>query len=148
MSKEQENKAIAVRWLEGFWGASWNPNIVDDLAAADILLQFSLQMPRRGRDEVKKFLVGIRETFHDLEFHSAADLVAEGDYVVGRLEGGGIHTRPSFTDFLVGFLPANSRRKLHLTGTTVLRINNGKVAEEMTRMTWTAEQQRIRKAAA
>jgi SnoaL-like polyketide cyclase len=95
MSKEQENKAIAVRWLEGFWGASWNPNIVDDLAAADILLQFSLQMPRRGRDEVKKFLVGIRETFHDLEFHSAADLVAEGDYVVGRLEGGGIHTRPS-----------------------------------------------------
>ena len=51
MSKERENKAIADRWPEGFWGNSWTPKIVDDLAAVDILIQFSLQMPpaRPGR---------------------------------------------------------------------------------------------------
>jgi hypothetical protein len=30
-------KAIAVRWLKAFWGHSWTPEIVDDLAAYDIL---------------------------------------------------------------------------------------------------------------
>jgi len=35
----------------------------------------------------------------------AADLIAEGDYVVGRWEGGGSHTGPAFSDFLIGSLP-------------------------------------------
>jgi hypothetical protein len=48
MSKERENKNIAARWLEGFWGASWSPTIVDDLAADDIILEFSLQSPVAG----------------------------------------------------------------------------------------------------
>jgi hypothetical protein len=148
MSQEQENKAIAVRWHEGFWGRSWNPKIVDDLAADDILLQFSLQAPRRGRAEAKEFLVAIRETFDGLEFHSAADLVTDGEYVFGRLEGGGTHTGPAFLDFLVGFLPANSGRKVHLAGAITLRIKDGKIAEEMTRVTWAVEQPRFRKAAA
>ena len=115
MSKEWENKAIAVRWLEGFWGNAWNPKIVDELAAPDILLQFLLHRPRRGREEVKKFMVGLREAFRDLEFHAASDLVAEGDYVVGQCEGGGTHTGP---------------------GRTVLRMTNRTIAEEMTRLTW------------
>jgi hypothetical protein len=38
MSKE--NKAIVARWFEGFWGNPWNPKIVDELAAPDMLLQF------------------------------------------------------------------------------------------------------------
>jgi hypothetical protein len=71
MWKERENKAIAVRWLEGFWGNPWNPKTVDELAAPDILLQFLLIRPRRGRDEVNKFMVELREAFHDFEFHSA-----------------------------------------------------------------------------
>ena len=148
MSKERENKAIADRWLEGFWGNSWTPNIVDDLAAVDILIQFSLQMPRRGQAEAKRFMIGIRDAFHDLEFHSTADLVAEGDYVTGCLEGGGAHTGSAFTDLLIGFFPAHSGRKMHLTGKTVLRIKNGKIVEDMTRMTWATELPRIRKAAA
>jgi predicted ester cyclase len=145
MSKD--NQAIAVRWLEGFWGKSWTPRVVDDLAAPEIIQQFSLQMPRRGRKEVKTFLVGFHETFRDLEFHNAADLVAEGDYVVGRLEGGGIHTGPTFTDAFVGFFPTNSGQEVHLSGTVVLRIENGKIAEDMTRLTWAAERPRSRTAA-
>ena len=56
---------------------------------------------------------------------------AEGDYVVGRWEGGGTHTGPAFSDFLAGSLPAASGRKMHFTGTTVLRVENGKIAEEI-----------------
>ena len=51
--------------------------------------------------------------------------------MVGRWEGGGTHTGPAFSDFLVGSLPAASGRKMRFTGTTVLRVENGKIAEEI-----------------
>ena len=131
MSKEQENKAIVGRWFKGFWGNPWDPGIVDALAAPDMLLQYSLHAPRRGREDVKMFMTGFREAFPDLNFAGAADLIAEGDYVVGRWQGGGTHTGPAFSDFLIGSLPAASGRKMQSTGTTVLRVENGKIAEEV-----------------
>ncbi len=131
MSKEQENKAIVGRWFTEFWGNPWNPKIVDELAAPDILLRYSLHAPRRGREDVKNFMTDFREAFPDLEFGGAADLIAEGDYVVGQWKGGGTHTGPAFSDFLIGSLPARSGRKMQFSGTTVLRIENGKVKEEI-----------------
>jgi predicted ester cyclase len=131
MSKEQENKATVARWFEGFWGNPWNPKIVDELAAPDMLLQYSLHAPRRGREEIKKFMTEFRRAFPDLQFGATSDLIAEGDQVVGRWEGGGTHTGPAFSDFLVGSLPAKSGRKMHFTGTTVLRVKDGKIAEEV-----------------
>jgi len=96
-----------------------------------MVLQYSLHAPRRGRDDVRNFMVEFRAAFPDLNFWGAADLIAEGDYVVGRWEGGGTHTGPAFSDFLVGSLPAASGRKMRFTGTTVLRVDNGKIAEEI-----------------
>lgn len=131
MSKEQENKAIVGRWFEGFWGNPWNPEIVDQLATPDMLLQYSLHEPRRGREDVRAFMLGFREAFPDLSFEGAAELIAEGDFVVGRWKGGGTHTGPAFSDFLVGSLPAASGRKMYFTGTTVLRVEKGRIAEEI-----------------
>ena len=51
--------------------------------------------------------------------------------MVGRWEGGGTHTGPAFSDFLVGSLPVASGRRMQFTGTTVLRVVNGKIAEEI-----------------
>ncbi len=51
--------------------------------------------------------------------------------VVGRWKGGGTHTGPAFSDFLVGSLPAGTGRRMRFTGTTVLRVENGKIAEEI-----------------
>ena len=51
--------------------------------------------------------------------------------MVGRWEGGGTHTGPAFDDFLLGSLPAASGHKMRFTGTTVLRVENGKIAEEI-----------------
>jgi predicted ester cyclase len=131
VSKEQDNKAIVGLWFEGFWGKRFNPDIIDRLAAPDMLLQYSLHEPRRGQADIKAFMTDFRAAFPDLNFWGAADLIAEGDYVVGRWEGGGTHTGPAFSDFLIGSLPAATGRKMHFTGTTVLRLDNGKIIEEI-----------------
>jgi len=131
MSKEDDNKAIVGRWFSDFWGQTCDLNIVDALAAPGMLLQYSLHAPLRGHADIKAFMTGFREAFPDLNFWGTADLIAEGDYVVGRWEGGGTHTGPAFRDFLIGSLPAATGRKMHFTGTTVLRIENGMIAEEI-----------------
>jgi len=51
--------------------------------------------------------------------------------IVGRWVGGGTHTGPAFSDFLHGALPAASGRTMRFTGTTVLRVEDGKIAEEI-----------------
>ena len=51
--------------------------------------------------------------------------------MVGRWEGGGTHTGPAFADFKAGSLAAGTGRKMYFTGTTVLRIEDGKIAEEI-----------------
>jgi len=84
-----------------------------------MLLQYSLHEPRRGRDDIKAFMTDFRRAFPDLNFWGTADLIAEGDYVVGQWEGGGTHTGPAFSDFLMGSLPPATGRKMHFTGTTV-----------------------------
>jgi predicted ester cyclase len=131
MSKSEDNKSIVGRWFTQFWGERYNPGVVDELAAPDMLLQYSLHAPRRGREDIKAFMADFRAAFPDLSFSGAADLIAEGDCVVGRWQGGGTHTGPAFSDFLIGSLPAATGRKMQFTGTTVLRIKDGRIAEEV-----------------
>jgi predicted ester cyclase len=51
--------------------------------------------------------------------------------VVGQWEGGGTHTGPAFDDLPVGSLPAASGKRMHFTGTTVLRVKDGLIVEEV-----------------
>ena len=127
----ESNKAIVGRWFTSFWGKTCDLGIVDKIAAPDMLLHYSLHEPRRGREDIKAFMRDFRNAFPDLNFWGAAELIAEGDYVVGRWEGGGTHTGPAFDDFLVGGLSAATGRKMHFTGTTVLRLKDGKIVEEI-----------------
>ena len=80
---------------------------------------------------VKAFMIDFRTAFPDLHVWGTADLIAEGDSVVGRWEGGGTHTGPAFRDFLLGALPAATGRQMHFTGMTVLRLQDGKIVEEI-----------------
>jgi predicted ester cyclase len=130
MSIQDDNKAIVGRWFTNFWGKTCDLAVVDEVAAPDMLLHYSLHEPRRGRADIKAFMSDFRQAFPDLNFWGAADLIAEGDYVVGRWEGGGTHTGPAFSDFLVGGLPPSTGRKMHFTGTTVLRLLDGRIVEE------------------
>lgn len=130
MSKEEDNKAVVVRWFTEFWGKDVNLAIIDEIAAPDMLLKYSLHEPRRGHDDIKAFMTDFRAAFPDLNFWGTADLIAEGDYVVGQWEGGGTHTGPAFNDFLIGGLPAATGRKMHFAGTTVLKLIDGRIVEE------------------
>jgi predicted ester cyclase len=130
MSLQDDNKAIVGRWFTEFWGKSCNLGVVDEIAAPGMLLKYSLHEPRRGRDDIKAFITDFRAAFPDLNFWGTADLIAEGDYVIGQWEGGGTHTGPAFSDFLAGSLPGSTGRKMHFTGVTVLKVQDGKIIEE------------------
>ncbi len=131
MSKEEDNKAVVIRWFTEFWGKDVNLAVVDEIAAPDMLLKYSLHAPRHGRGDIKSFMIDFRAAFPDLNFWSTADLIAEGDYVVGQWEGGGTHAGPAFNDFLIGDLPATTGRKMRFTGITVLKVIEGKIIEEI-----------------
>jgi predicted ester cyclase len=131
MPSVAENKAIVSRWFTEFWGKTCNLGIVDELASPDMLFQYSLHEPRRGRADITAFMTDFRQAFPDLNFWGTAELIAEGDYVVGQWEGGGTHTGSAFDDFLIGTLPPATGYKMHFTGTTVLKVVSGKIVEEI-----------------
>src|SRR5690242_11866990 len=131
MSLQDDNKAIVGRWFTDFWGKTCNLGVVDEVAAPDMLLKYSLHEPRKGRDDIKALMTDFRAEFPDLNFWGTADLIAEGDYVVGQWEGGGTHIGRAFTDFLSRCLSAHTGRKMHFTGLTVLRLKDGKIIEEI-----------------
>ena len=125
------NKEVVARWFTEFWGGDFNAAVIDELAAPDIRFEYSLHEPLRGRDEVREFALRFRDAFPDLAFGATADLIAEGDYVVGQWKGGGTHTGPAFDDLPVGSLPAGSGKTMEFTGTTVIKVVDGKIAEEV-----------------
>jgi predicted ester cyclase len=127
----EDNKAIVERWFAEFWGADYNSAVIDELAAPDIRFEYSMHAPRRGRDEVRDFARKFRAAFPDLGFEGTADLIAEGDYVVGQWKGGGTQTGDAFDDIPVGSLPAGTGRKMEFTGTTVIKVENGLITEEI-----------------
>jgi hypothetical protein len=104
----EENKAVVGRWFTEFWGKDFNPAVIDELAAPDIRFEYSLHAPCRGRQEVRQFAAKFRAAFPDLNFWGTADLIAEGDYVVGQWEGGGTQTGDAFDDMPIGSLPAET----------------------------------------
>src|SRR6476659_4940009 len=127
----EENKEIVGRWFTEFWRKDFNPAIIDDLAAPDIRFEYSLHAPCRGREQVRAFATRFREAFPDLNFWGTADLIAEGEYVVGQWEGGGTHTGPAFDDLPIGSLPTASGKTMRFTGTSVLRLQDGLIVAEI-----------------
>jgi predicted ester cyclase len=127
----EENKAIVGRWFTEFWGKDFNPAVIDELAAPDIRFEYSLHTPLRGRDAVREFATAFRAAFPDLGFEGTADLVAEGDYVVGQWIGGGTQTGDAFDDLPIGSLPAGTGKAMRFTGVTILKVENGLITEEL-----------------
>ena len=51
--------------------------------------------------------------------------------MVGQWEGGGTHTGDAFDDMPYGPLLAGTGKVMRFTGTTVLRVENGLITEEI-----------------
>ena len=107
----EANQAVVARWFDRFWGKDFDPGVIDELAAPDIRFEYSLHAPARGRDEVREFATKFRAAFPDLNFWGTADLIAEGDYVVGQWEGGGTQTGEAFDDMPAARCPPGPGRR-------------------------------------
>ena len=73
MSLQDDNKAIVGRWFTDFWGKTCNLSVVDEIAAPDMLLKYSLHEPRKGREDIKAFMTDFRAAFPNLNFWGTAD---------------------------------------------------------------------------
>ncbi len=127
----EDNKAIVGRWFTEFWGKDFNPGVIDELAAPGIRFEYSMHAPCRGRGQVRAFAESFRAAFPDLSFSGTADLIAEGDYVVGQWEGGGTQSGAAFADMTVGSLPAGTGKTMQFRGITILKVENGLITEEL-----------------
>ena len=72
-----------------------------------------------------------RAAFPDLGFEGTADLIAEGDYVVGQWIGGGTQTGDAFDDLPIGSLTAGTGKAMRFTGVTILKVENRLITEEL-----------------
>ena len=131
MSKQDDNKAVVGRWFTEFWGKDVNLAVVDEIAAPDMLLEIfaARASPRARRHQGVHDRLPRRVPRPELLGDGRSD--RRGRHVVGRWEGGGTHTGPAFNDFLVGSLPAATGRKMRFTGTTVLKVIDGRIVEEV-----------------
>jgi predicted ester cyclase len=130
MESETLNKAIVGRWFASFWGNCPDLAVVDELAAPEVLLQYSMHTFQRGRLALRRFMTDFREAFPDLEFHKIGPLIADRDIVVVRWAGSGTHTGPQFEDFNVGPLLTASGRQIALSGHTAVRLEGAMIVEE------------------
>ena len=124
----QRNTQVVDRWFTEYWG-ELNPDIVDELAADDILLKYPLGGESRGREAVKTRIIGFKEMFPNGGFELIDELIAEDDRVVALWEGTGTHTGPAW-ELPIGVLPEASGKTMEYTGITVYHVRDGKIVEE------------------
>jgi len=61
--KKALTRRFVGRWFTDFWGKTCRLGIVDELRAPNMLLQYSLHEPRRGRDDIRAFMADFRKAF-------------------------------------------------------------------------------------
>lgn len=119
----QEHKAIARRFREELWNTG-DPALVGQLFDRDCVVHARVPLTTdfsRGPDAVGQLVLFYRMAFSDLRM-TIEEIVAEGDLVVTRWSGRGLHTGD-----LLG-LPSTGRETV-TTGMDMLRIREGKIVE-------------------
>lgn len=114
----EENKALARR----SWEAPNNPDIVDEVYAAD-LVWHEPDQEIRGAEEAKQFIATYKSAFPDLNV-TVEDAIAEGDKVSTRWTIRGTHQGE-----IEEFGPPTGRQ-IELKGISISRIEGGKIVEE------------------
>ncbi len=126
----EANKDIVERWFKALWGEAWNPDVLLDLAAPDILIHSRLHESKRGRATVTEFITDLRRAFPDLRRWAVDDLIMDGNRVAVRWETCGTHTGPAYGGFRMGSLVAATGRQMRFSGMTVFRVEDHRIAEE------------------
>ncbi len=117
----EENKAIARRLCEEFWGTG-KFNGADDLLAPDFVYHRTGDEESLDREGYTQDVMDFVNSFTDVQA-TVEDLVAEGDKVAGRYTWIGRHTG----EFL-GAPPTGKLITFRLLN--IIRLVDGKIAEE------------------
>ncbi len=118
----EENKALVRRAFEEGWNAG-NLEVFDEVTSSDYVLH-DPTVPEDvvGVDGIKGFASAFLGAFPDLRF-SIEEQVAEGDTVATRWTSSATHQGE-----LMGIAPTGNRTEV--SGVTVSRISDGKIAED------------------
>jgi steroid delta-isomerase-like uncharacterized protein len=118
-----ENTALVRRWIKEVWSKG-NLDAVDELVAPSYANHDPVApMPESGREGLKKHVTEYRAAFPDLTF-TIDDVLAEGHKVTVRWTAHGTHEGT-----LLGNIQPTGK-EVTMTGTSILRIAGGKVAEQ------------------
>ena len=121
----EENKAVLRREMEELYNHTGNLDAVEEIIAPDYVSYEPTSGQTRGIEGAKQFAATFRQAFPDLE-NTIDDMVAEGDKVVVRFKARGTHDGET-----EAFGPATGRR-MEITGITIKRVSEGKIAEAWT----------------
>ena len=119
-AEEATNKAIALRFLEEVWNKG-DMNVKDELLAASYI-QHDPPNPDNDLEAHAQLMGTLRSAFPDLRF-TLLDIITAGDRVVLRWTFDATHTGD------LGAIAATGNT-VKTYGTTILRFEDGKVAEE------------------
>lgn len=84
----EQNKALAIRYLEGVDGR--DTGIFDRLLSADCKIYFPGSFEPISREQLKQVVSGFYKVFENIS-HEPEDLIAEGDRVVVRTTDSATH---------------------------------------------------------
>ena len=121
--REAANKVLLNEYLEGFWN-SGDYAVAERLIATDAVFHDFEDSPTplpQGLAGVKVVYKGFQVGFPDIRM-DVDDMIAEGDQVVARWTVKGRHTGP-----FQGIPPTH--KTIDFTGTTIVRIADGKIVE-------------------
>ena len=128
----QDNQSLVNRFWEDVWNQG-NLAAADDMVTADFVL-FTPQGQKDGPEGLKQWVNAIRSAAPDMHF-TIDETIAEGNKVVSSWSGSGVNSG-SF----LGRAPTN--KKLTMTGISIFRIADGRIAEErLAENTWEIMQQ-------
>ena len=117
----QTNKEIVRRIAEEPWRGNYD--VIDEHIAADYVGHDpSMPEPIRGPAGFRGYVRTFQDAFRDARI-TVEEQLAEGDLVATRWTGRGIHEGE-----LMGVQPTG--KETTVTGITISRLKNGKVAEE------------------
>jgi steroid delta-isomerase-like uncharacterized protein len=116
----EENKALIRRFYDEVVNAG-RLELVDELAAPDLIDHEELPGFAGGREGVKQFFATMRTAFPDLRM-DVQDIIAEGDKVVARATIRGTHQGE-----FMGIVPTG--KAISVSGIDIVRFSGGKVAE-------------------
>ncbi len=119
LDEERRNKDIVTRFVKATNDATFA--VLDELVVEDYRENEPIPGQGPGRAELKRAYKTFNTPFPDLHF-VFADVIAEGDLVVGRGVISGTHRGEFF-----GVPPTG--KVVHWTGTRLFRLRNGRIVE-------------------